>query len=140
MNMVSAIKADRQIAGTAAVEMRGITKIFGPRPEEALELLRQGRSKAEVQAETGHVIGLQDVSLSIARGQIYVVMGLSGSGKSTLVRHVNRLIDPTAGDVFVGGEVGPNASAAWCGWSNRWRRKDLATARTRGNAKRSARS
>ena len=51
MNMVSAIKADRQIAGTAAVEMRGITKIFGPRPEEALELLRQGRSKAEVQAE-----------------------------------------------------------------------------------------
>ena len=104
MNMVSAIKPDRQIAGTAAVEMRGITKIFGPRPEEALELLRQGRSKAEVQAETGHVIGLQDVSLSIARGQIYVVMGLSGSGKSTLVRHVNRLIDPTAGDVFVGGE------------------------------------
>ncbi len=104
MNMMSTLKADRQVNGTAAVEMRGITKIFGPRPEEALELLRQGRSKAEVQAETGHVIGLNEVSLTVQPGEIFVVMGLSGSGKSTLIRHVNRLIDPTAGDVFVGGE------------------------------------
>jgi glycine betaine/proline transport system ATP-binding protein len=102
--MMSTLKADRQVNGTAAVEMRGITKIFGPRPEEALELLRQGRSKAEVQAETGHVIGLNEVSLTVQPGEIFVVMGLSGSGKSTLIRHVNRLIDPTAGDVFVGGE------------------------------------
>ncbi len=86
-----------------AITIEAVTKIFGPRPEEALGLLRQGRSKTEVQAETGHVIGLDNVSLSIGRGQIYVVMGLSGSGKSTLIRHVNRLIEPTAGSIHVDG-------------------------------------
>lgn len=86
-----------------AIRMQGVTKIFGERPEAALEMLRQGKSKAEVQAETNHVVGLQDVSLDIERGQIFVVMGLSGSGKSTLIRHVNRLIDPTAGEIIVDG-------------------------------------
>lgn len=86
-----------------AIRMRGVTKIFGDAPEAALALLRKGMSKAEVQAETGHVIGLDDVSLDIERGQIYVVMGLSGSGKSTLIRHVNRLIDPTDGEILVNG-------------------------------------
>jgi glycine betaine/proline transport system ATP-binding protein len=90
-------------APDTAIAIEAVTKIFGPRPEAALELLRQGRSKAEVQAETGHVIGLDNVSLSIGRGQIYVVMGLSGSGKSTLIRHVNRLIEPTAGSIHVDG-------------------------------------
>ena len=87
-----------------AIAMRGVTKIFGPDPEAALALMRAGRSKAEVQAETGHVVGLDNVSLDIERGQIYVVMGLSGSGKSTLIRHVNRLIDPTAGEIVVNGD------------------------------------
>ncbi|WIY52676.1 glycine betaine/L-proline ABC transporter ATP-binding protein [Devosia sp. YIM 151766] len=86
-----------------AISMRGITKIFGSQPQAALELLRSGKSKAEVQAETNHVVGLDNVSLDIARGQIFVVMGLSGSGKSTLIRHVNRLIDPTAGEILVEG-------------------------------------
>lgn len=86
-----------------AIRMQGVTKIFGERPEVALEMLRQGKSKSEVQAETNHVVGLQDVSLDIERGQIFVVMGLSGSGKSTLIRHVNRLIDPTAGEIIVDG-------------------------------------
>ena len=88
----------------AAIVMRGVTKIFGPYPETALAMLREGRSKTEVQAETGHVVGLDNVSLTIERGQIFVVMGLSGSGKSTLIRHVNRLIDPTAGEIIVNGE------------------------------------
>jgi len=88
----------------AAIVMRGVTKIFGPYPESALAMLREGRSKTEVQAETGHVVGLDNVSLTIERGQIFVVMGLSGSGKSTLIRHVNRLIDPTAGEIIVNGE------------------------------------
>jgi glycine betaine/proline transport system ATP-binding protein len=83
--------------------MRGVTKIFGPEPQAALEMLRAGKSKAEVQAETGHVVGLNNVSLDIAPGQIFVVMGLSGSGKSTLIRHVNRLIEPTAGEIIVDG-------------------------------------
>lgn len=90
--------------GDLAIIMRGVTKIFGPDPQAALALLRGGKSKTEVQAETGHVVGLDNVSLDIAHGQIYVVMGLSGSGKSTLIRHVNRLIDPTAGEIVVNGE------------------------------------
>ena len=87
-----------------AIAMRGVTKIFGPNPEGALALLRAGKSKAEVQAETNHVVGLDNVSLDIASGQIFVVMGLSGSGKSTLIRHVNRLIEPTAGEILVHGD------------------------------------
>ncbi len=88
---------------TPAIDMRNVTKIFGPRPDEALALLRAGRSKTEVQFETGHVIGLDDVSLSVGEGEIFVVMGLSGSGKSTLIRHVNRLMEPTSGEIMVGG-------------------------------------
>ena len=87
-----------------AIRLKGVTKIFGPDPEAALAMLRQGRGKDEVQSETGHVVGLDEVSLDIERGQIFVVMGLSGSGKSTLIRHVNRLIDPTAGEITINGE------------------------------------
>jgi glycine betaine/proline transport system ATP-binding protein len=87
-----------------AIRMRGVTKIFGDDPQAALATLRSGKSKTELLAESGHVVGLDDVSLDIAKGQIFVVMGLSGSGKSTLIRHVNRLMEPTAGEIFVNGE------------------------------------
>lgn len=83
------------------IELKNITKIFGDDPSTALEMLMQGKSKDEVQAETGQVVGLNDVSLDVKRGEIFVVMGLSGSGKSTLIRHVNRLIDPTSGSISV---------------------------------------
>ena len=86
-----------------AIHIEGVTKIFGPAPQQALAALRGGMSKAELQTETGHVVGLDDVSLDVAKGQIHVVMGLSGSGKSTLIRHVNRLIEPTAGAIRVYG-------------------------------------
>jgi len=86
-----------------AITIRGVTKIFGHDPQRALAMLQAGQGKAEVQAETGQVVGLDNVSLDIRQGQIFVVMGLSGSGKSTLIRHVNRLIEPTAGDIVVGG-------------------------------------
>jgi len=86
-----------------AIDIRHITKIFGDDPDTALALLKEGKSKTEVQAETGQVVGINDVSISVARGQIYVVMGLSGSGKSTLIRHVNRLIDPTSGEIEING-------------------------------------
>lgn len=86
-----------------AIDIRHVTKIFGDDPEAALALRKKGKTKAEVQAETGQVIGIDDVSLTIKRGQVHVVMGLSGSGKSTLIRHVNRLIDPTSGEIFVNG-------------------------------------
>jgi glycine betaine/proline transport system ATP-binding protein len=93
-------RSNREIA----IRIRGVTKIFGPDPAAALALLRDGKSKAELQAETGHVVGLDNVSLDIAQGQIFVVMGLSGSGKSTLIRHVNRLMEPTAGEILVRGD------------------------------------
>jgi glycine betaine/proline transport system ATP-binding protein len=86
-----------------AIRIRGVTKIFGPDPDAALAALRSGKTKGELQTETGHVVGLDNVSLDIAKGQIFVVMGLSGSGKSTLIRHVNRLMEPTGGEILVQG-------------------------------------
>ena len=100
---MNAIDIQAETRSDLAIAMRGVTKIFGDNPQQALALLQSGKSKTEVQAETNHVVGLDNVSLDIARGQIFVVMGLSGSGKSTLIRHVNRLIEPTAGEIVVNG-------------------------------------
>ena len=86
------------------IEIRNIFKIFGPTPDTGLSLARGGVNKDEILARTGNTVGLHDVSLSIEQGETFVVMGLSGSGKSTLIRHLNRLIDPTAGQVTFGGE------------------------------------
>ncbi|WP_430309846.1 quaternary amine ABC transporter ATP-binding protein [Pseudomonas sp. PONIH3] len=86
------------------IEVKNVFKIFGARAEDALKLIRQSKSKEQVLAETGCVVGVNDLSLSIGSGEIFVIMGLSGSGKSTLVRHFNRLIDPTSGQILVDGE------------------------------------
>ncbi len=86
------------------IEVRNVFKVFGTREKEALALIKAGKSKDEVLAETGSVVGINDLSLSIHAGEIFVIMGLSGSGKSTLVRHFNRLIDPTSGQILVEGE------------------------------------
>jgi glycine betaine/proline transport system ATP-binding protein len=80
--------------------------VFGDRPEQILALLDEGRTKEEIHEETGHVVGVQDVSFSLERGEIFVIMGLSGSGKSTLLRCVNRLIEPTSGRVLLQTEDG----------------------------------
>jgi glycine betaine/proline transport system ATP-binding protein len=88
----------------ALIEVENVTKIFGPSPTQALARYREGLTKEELLAETGHTLGLADVSLSVEKGEIFVVMGLSGSGKSTLIRHFNRLIEPTAGRILVEGE------------------------------------
>jgi glycine betaine/proline transport system ATP-binding protein len=85
------------------VEVERVYKIFGRRADEAMRLLREGQSKADVLASTGCVVGVNDLSLRIDAGEIFVIMGLSGSGKSTLVRHFNRLIDPTSGTIRVDG-------------------------------------
>ncbi|OSQ48483.1 quaternary amine ABC transporter ATP-binding protein [Thalassospira alkalitolerans] len=85
------------------IEIRNIFKIFGPDPQTALQMAKAGADKDEILAKTGHTVGLHDVSLSIERGETFVVMGLSGSGKSTLIRHLNRLIDPTSGEVLFDG-------------------------------------
>ncbi|QCI14995.1 glycine betaine/L-proline ABC transporter ATP-binding protein [Pseudomonas putida] len=89
---------------TNKIEVKNVFKIFGDRAEEALRLIRNKQSKDQVLAQTGCVVGVNDLSLSIGSGEIFVIMGLSGSGKSTLVRHFNRLIDPTSGQILVDGE------------------------------------
>ncbi|WP_439860660.1 quaternary amine ABC transporter ATP-binding protein [Pseudomonas sp. MBLB4136] len=86
------------------IVVRHVYKVFGRRPEAALALAREGRSKERVLADTGCVVGVNDLSLSIDAGEVFVIMGLSGSGKSTLVRHFNRLIEPTSGQILIDGE------------------------------------
>jgi glycine betaine/proline transport system ATP-binding protein len=86
------------------IELRNVVKIFGRREQEALRLLRAGRSKAELLDTLDCNVGLDNISLRIPADGIFVIMGLSGSGKSTLVRHINRLIDPTAGDILIDGQ------------------------------------
>ncbi|SAI58178.1 ABC transporter ATP-binding protein [Bordetella ansorpii] len=85
------------------IEVRNIYKIFGSHPQKWLKAAQDGVSKEALLAESGHTLGLRDISLSIDEGSIYVIMGLSGSGKSTLIRHFNRLIDPSAGQILVDG-------------------------------------
>ena len=85
------------------IEINNIYKIFGPKPEQVLPMVQEGATKEQVMEETDHTVGLDNVSLSIKEGEIFVCMGLSGSGKSTLIRHINRLIDPTSGQVIVDG-------------------------------------
>jgi glycine betaine/proline transport system ATP-binding protein len=82
------------------IRLDNVWKLFGDRATEAMEAIKsEGLSKAEVLSRFNCVIGIADVSFSIRRGEIFCIMGLSGSGKSTLVRHINRLIEPTAGSV-----------------------------------------
>ena len=85
------------------IEINNIYKIFGPKPEQVLPMVQEGATKEQVMEETDHTVGLDNVSLSIKKGEIFVCMGLSGSGKSTLIRHINRLIEPTSGQVIVDG-------------------------------------
>lgn len=88
----------------SSIQVRNIYKIFGESWQQSLELLKNGKSKAEILASTGSNVGLNNVSLDVTRGEIFVIMGLSGSGKSTLVRHFNRLIEPSAGEILIDGE------------------------------------
>ncbi|MEO1191556.1 MAG: betaine/proline/choline family ABC transporter ATP-binding protein [Pseudomonadota bacterium] len=86
------------------IECRNLWKIYGARAEEALAAVRQQvLSKEEVRDRFDCVLGVRDASFTVAKGEIFCIMGLSGSGKSTLVRHINRLIEPTAGEIHVGG-------------------------------------
>ncbi|WP_331374606.1 quaternary amine ABC transporter ATP-binding protein [Sinorhizobium chiapasense] len=86
-----------------AIEVKNLYKIFGPRGEDFVDVVKKGMGKAELNEKHGHVLGLQDINILMPGGCITVVMGLSGSGKSTLIRHINRLIDPTAGEVLYDG-------------------------------------
>jgi len=85
------------------IEIKGLYKIFGPRGREYVDAVKAGMTKAELNEKHGHVLGLKDINISMPAGGITVVMGLSGSGKSTLIRHINRLIEPTTGEVIYDG-------------------------------------
>jgi glycine betaine/proline transport system ATP-binding protein len=89
----------------SGIEVKNVYKLFGPpqAARDALAMLKSGSGKADVLERTRCNVGLNDVSLSIGSGQIFVIMGLSGSGKSTLVRHFNRLIEPTVGEILIDG-------------------------------------
>ena len=85
------------------IEINNVYKIFGRNPKSILPMVKEGASKEEILDKTGHTVGLDNVTLKIEEGEIFVCMGLSGSGKSTLIRHLNRLIDPTDGEIIVEG-------------------------------------
>jgi glycine betaine/proline transport system ATP-binding protein len=80
------------------------SKVFGRRAQQALEMRRSGKSKAEVERATGATIGVYDANIDVQQSEIFVIIGLSGSGKSTLLRLINRLIDPTEGEIYLDGD------------------------------------
>lgn len=85
------------------IRVNNLFKVFGPNPEQALSLIRSGTSKEEIFKKTSHVVGLNNVSFEVFKGETFVLMGLSGCGKSTLLRCLNRLVDPTDGEIVIGG-------------------------------------
>lgn len=94
----------------AIIQVRQVTKVFGQDPGSVLPLIEAGWSKERILKETGHTVGVDEVSFDVEPGEIFVIMGLSGSGKSTLVRLLNRLIEPTKGTISIHGRdiVGMN--------------------------------
>lgn len=86
------------------VVVKNLYKVYGSHPEQAMEMLHAGQSKDSIFQQTGMVVGVTDANFSVNEGEIFVLMGLSGSGKSTLIRLLNRLVEPTHGQIFVGGQ------------------------------------
>ena len=86
-----------QDASIPKVELDGVTKIFGDKPEVALSLIDQGVDVQDIQAQTQQIVAVVDVSFSVKEGEIFMVMGLSGSGKSTLARCINQLYQVNRG-------------------------------------------
>ena len=83
------------------IKVNQLYKIFGDNTNEALNLVKDGMGKDELLEKCNCVLGLNKINLDIRKAKIQVVMGLSGSGKSTLIRHLNRLIEPTSGEILV---------------------------------------
>lgn len=87
-----------------SIEIRNLYKIFGANGKKYVEAVAKGMSKDELNAKHGHVLGLKNINIHMPAAKIQVIMGLSGSGKSTLIRHINRLIEPTVGEVIYQGD------------------------------------
>ncbi len=94
----------KRVSFVAKIKVENLTKVFGKKPKRALELLAQNKSKEEILRETGMTVGVNRANFEVKEGEMFVIMGLSGSGKSTLVRMLNRLIEPTSGNIWIDGE------------------------------------
>lgn len=93
------------------IQVRNLSKVFGSHPKEALALRDKGLKRPEILEKTGQTLGLSDISFDVYEGELLVIMGLSGSGKSTLIRCLNRLIEPTEGDIIIDDENIPDLNA-----------------------------
>jgi glycine betaine/proline transport system ATP-binding protein len=91
-------------AQTAKIAAHGVYKIYGDDPDAAVKELQDGASKQEILERSGQVVAVQDATFHVVQGEIFVVMGLSGSGKSTIIRMINRLIEPTYGEIWFDGQ------------------------------------
>ncbi|WP_110687312.1 quaternary amine ABC transporter ATP-binding protein [Salinicola aestuarinus] len=92
------------------IQVRNLSKVFGDDPKKALKLRDEGLKRPEILEKTGQTIGLSNIDFDVRDGELLVIMGLSGSGKSTLIRCLNRLIEPTEGQIIIGGEDIPRLS------------------------------
>ncbi len=94
----------KQYMEKVKIKTNALTKVYGPNRNDALKMLKEGSSKDEILKKTGATIGVDNAEFEVNEGELFVIMGLSGSGKSTLIRMVNRLIEPTSGEIFIDGE------------------------------------
>ena len=93
-----------KIMNSIKIDIKNLYKIFGAKDKSFVDAIKNGMSKQELLDQHNHVLGLDNINLAIPEKKIQVIMGLSGSGKSTLIRHINRLIEPTSGELYVDGE------------------------------------
>ncbi|MGM0862569.1 glycine betaine/L-proline ABC transporter ATP-binding protein [Bacillus atrophaeus] len=92
------------------IKVEKVSKVFGKQSKKAIQMLDSGKSKKEILKATGSTVGVNQADFDVYDGEIFVIMGLSGSGKSTLVRLLNRLIEPTAGKIYIDGDMITNMS------------------------------
>lgn len=86
------------------IQVKEVTKIFGSKPQEAINRLQRGEGKDQIFTDTGMTVGVNRVTFDVEEGESFVIMGLSGSGKSTLIRMINRLVEPTSGEILIDGK------------------------------------
>lgn len=96
----------------AKIQVKNIYKVFGSAPMQMISFLEKGEKKTDLLKKYKHSVGVNNVSFSVNEGEIFVVMGLSGSGKSTLIRCLNRLIEPTSGEIYIDNEKITQVSSA----------------------------
>ncbi|MBD0408477.1 glycine betaine/L-proline ABC transporter ATP-binding protein [Bacillus sp. 1021] len=92
------------------IKVENVSKVFGKQTKKAIQMLSNGKNKKEILKATGSTVGVNQANFDVYDGEIFVIMGLSGSGKSTLVRLLNRLIEPTAGNIYIDGDMITNMS------------------------------